>query len=62
MGRRLIPFRTAVGTLNFLLLQWFGVRVARVICADTGRLLGFRILGPIVPLTGWWGPYFPRQR
>ena len=40
---------TPVGWLNFLILQWFGVRLAYI--RDWKRPVG--LLVGVVPLTGW---------
>lgn len=45
-----------LGLLNFLVLQWFFVRLAKV-CDDEGRTLSWTWLKGIVPLTGWWSRY-----
>jgi len=47
---------TWLGYLNFVVLQWFFVRYARV-TDDRGETVGFRWLGPILPLSGWWSDY-----
>lgn len=64
---------TPLGLLNFIVLQWFGVRL----CASYDKPLDVRHLGRwwsryappryiavrwsllrwVVPLTGWWSPY-----
>lgn len=71
---RFNPLRTWLGALNFLVLQWFGVRLARHVlsvspgytCDAGGRIigtgdiavrLGWVWLGPVLPLSGWWGAY-----
>lgn len=41
--------------LNFILLQWTGIRLARV--TEMGKPVGFRLVGFILPLTGWRTPY-----
>lgn len=56
---------TWVGWLNFLLLQWFGVRLggrfeksrypAPVVFA------GWFVRVPVLPLSGWWASYIPRR-
>jgi hypothetical protein len=50
--------------LNFLVLQWFGVRLARwyvkvpdVTVSEFGRLLERTLMRWIWPLTGWWSDY-----
>ena len=47
-----------LGVLNFLVLQWFFVRLAGVRDAKTGKQIGWKWLKGIVPLTGWWGSYY----
>lgn len=53
---------TWLGLLNFVVLQWFGVRLARVFQRDVWTagsprvFVGFRLLRWIVPLT-WWSNY-----
>ncbi len=47
---------TRLGTLNFFLLQWFGIRLAAVSAINIH--IGWRFLFGVVPLTGWWGSYW----
>jgi len=47
-----------LGAINFLLIQWFFVRIA-FFYDDNDRFAGLGLLGFIVPLTGWsakWSP------
>ena len=46
-------FRSWLGALNFLVLQWFFVRLAYVSNDDTKQLLYWKVLFPVVPLIGW---------
>lgn len=46
-----------LGWLNYLVLQWFFVRLAKMVDEDSGEVVGYRWLTGIVPLTGWGGPY-----
>lgn len=46
---------TWLATLNFFVVQWFGVRVARVAEADGTTSWG--LLRYVLPLTGWWSDY-----
>jgi hypothetical protein len=55
---------TPLGLLNFLVLQWFGVRLARIsVGRPDGRggvrstTVGHRWMRWIWPLTGWWSDY-----
>ncbi len=48
---------TWVGWLNFLLLQWLGIRLARL--REDGRTAGFGLLAPVLPLSGWWSEFIP---
>lgn len=41
--------------INFLFLQWFFVRLARVL--KDGEQVGWTWLKGVVPLTGWWSDY-----
>lgn len=47
---------TPLGWLNFLVLQWCFIRLARVY-GDEPAEDGWAILGPVLPLTGWWSDY-----
>ena len=53
-----------LGTLNFLVLQWFGVRLARVyqrvLVGDHPscfRHVRWTLVRWVWPLTGWWSDY-----
>lgn len=48
---------TWLGYLNFLVLQWGFVRLARIVDSQTRRTIGWRWIGPVWPLTGWWNDY-----
>lgn len=59
---------SSLGLLNFLILQWTGFRLALTIeriQPSSSRACVLRcywaILGPVVPLTGWWGRYVPKR-
>lgn len=47
--------------LNFIMLQWFGVRMirTRALNDDGVRVgtIGFTLAFGFVPLTGWWSPF-----
>jgi surface polysaccharide O-acyltransferase-like enzyme len=50
--------------LNFLVLQWFGIRLARegyweqvTLDQKIFRTMAFGFYGPYLPLTGWWDEY-----
>ena len=50
---------TWLGYLNFIILQWFCIRLAR-----TGKIIdgefnqeGWKIIKYVFPLTGWWNDY-----
>lgn len=47
--------------LNLFLIQWLFVRLARVTESD-GRTNGWCLIGPVLPLTGWWSRYIGRAR
>jgi hypothetical protein len=40
--------------LNFFLLQWFFIRLARVIDTNRNKQIGWTLIFGIVPLTGWY--------
>jgi len=46
-----------LGLLNFIILQWFHIRLAKEVDCDTGIVLRYRILKWIIPLSGWWNDY-----
>ena len=47
---------TVLWIINFIFLQWLFVRFQ--ICADLNSdFVQGKIIGPIAPLTGWWGDY-----
>lgn len=56
--RRFLGF-TWIGWLNFLLLQWFGVRLMWWFMRADDKRIG--LLFPVVPLTGWWTDFRPRD-
>lgn len=47
---------TLLGALNFVVVQWTFFRLAKVYAVD-GSFIRWKILGPVVPLTGWWSKY-----
>lgn len=49
---------TWLWALNFLVLQWVFVRLVRVSDLEDGRTMDWHWLIGIVPLTGWWTPYW----
>lgn len=53
------PFRSKLGALNFLVLQWLFIRLQETVDVVDGREvhLAWNIIGPIVPLSGWWNRY-----
>lgn len=48
---------TWLGYLNFLVFQWFFLRLARIQAYGSLRTVGFVWLGPIIPFTGWWSDF-----
>lgn len=48
---------TWLGLLNSIVLQWFFVRLARIVDTKTKIIVGWKLLKWIVPLTGWWSDY-----
>lgn len=47
--------------LNFVLLQWLGIRLAKVVCCSlesgVSIAIDWQLLVGVVPLTGWWSNY-----
>lgn len=52
---------SSLGFINRVLFQWMFCRVYRVV-TEQNRTLGWGILFPVAPLTGWGGPYWPKPR
>ena len=50
---------TWLGKLNYLVLQWFWVRLAKAY--DDGEDVGWKLLIGVVPMTGWGGGYIPKS-
>ncbi len=48
---------SCLGLLNFIILQWFFIRLAIMTEMGTHRFVRFKIKKWIVPLTGWWNNY-----
>jgi len=48
---------TWLGLLNSVILQWFFVRLAKIVDTETKVIVGWDLLRWIVPLTGWWSDY-----
>jgi hypothetical protein len=44
-----------LGVLNFFVIQWTGLRLAR--CVQPSGKVKWRVLRWVWPLTGWWGEY-----
>ena len=53
--------RRFIGAFNFFIVQWFCYRVAWTE-DDTGIILGWGMLGPVAPLTGWVSGPWPKYR
>jgi len=43
-----------IGIYNFLVFQWLGYRVCALF-DDKENLLAYGLMGPVWPLTGWFG-------
>lgn len=48
--------KTWVGWLNFLLIQWFFIRIQGEVNTDYTQTK-WSILHWVVPLSGWWSDY-----
>ena len=46
-----------LGWLNFLVLQWFTLRVTAAADKDRTVITRWGMLFGIIPLTGWWSPF-----
>lgn len=44
------------GWLNFLLIQWFFVRLTKCIDDETNKV-SWKLTYLVLPLTGWWSDY-----
>ena len=55
------PFRSKLGTFNFLVAQWFFVRLqAAGVIDETTREWSheeWQLIFWVVPVTGWWNDY-----
>lgn len=51
---------TRLAFLNFFVLQWFTLRLARVVDCQSSREIGWRLLAGVLPLSGWFGTRFRR--
>lgn len=51
---------TKLGKLNFYLVQWLFVRVARIVIDD--NTIGWCLIGPVLPMTGWRTDYIGRAK
>ncbi len=46
---------TLLYLLNFILFQWFFVRITRLVVE--GTQVGWTVVFGVIPLTGWWCDY-----
>lgn len=60
--------RSPLGIVNFFLFQFLFMRVQQEVTfwddAPGGPQLvyrGYSLIGPVVPLTGWWSDYVPNK-
>jgi hypothetical protein len=49
---------TSLKILNYFILQWFFIRLAKRIDENKG-IIGYSLLYPIIPLSGWTTPFKP---
>ena len=49
--------KSRLGLLNFFVLQWVCIRLQQTVDEHDGSHERWDIIGPIVPLTGWWQRY-----
>ena len=48
---------TKLKFLNYFILQWFFVRLAKIVDTKTKKILGYKLLSGVVPTTGWGTDY-----
>ena len=48
--------RTLLGLLNYLILQWLWIRLAKAV-DDDGHVVYWMIMTGVYPLSGWGKPY-----
>lgn len=41
--------------INFFILQWFGLRLARKVESNNNKTVGWKLMHNIKPLSGWNG-------
>jgi len=49
-----------MGLLNMFVIQWFCMRIEARLSPRAGDAYGdisFGLIGPLLPLSGWWGRY-----
>lgn len=49
-----------LGFWNKVLVQWLFFRVCRIMDDACSKQVGWGIIVPVVPLTGWHSDYLPR--
>lgn len=52
---------TLLKFVNIVFCQWFFIRLAKTQNVKTGETIGWGVMFPIVPLTGWFSDYVPRR-
>jgi cyanate lyase len=52
-----VPSKKPLYYLNYYFLQFFGVRLCRVVDESTKKQKGWAWMTRIIPLTGWNTPY-----
>lgn len=53
-----------IGWLNIIVLQWFFIRLYYVEATQNSAesyIERYGFMFPIIPLTGWWSDYIPRN-
>lgn len=66
MKRRKFLGLTWLGWLNFVIIQWFFIRIGEYVTIDIETKDNittdntFCIIYFVLPLTGWWSDYFPK--
>lgn len=49
--------KTWLGLLNFFVLQWFWIRLAKSVNRETGKIEYWTIMYGVYPTTGWDGKF-----
>jgi hypothetical protein len=48
---------TKLKFLNLCILQWFFIRLTKIVDIETKKIIGYRFLFGVIPATGWGSDY-----